>query len=352
MLESLIDALAAAGKTTDVHVCPDGTRLLLLPFGGRILGLYPPGSEESFYWNNPALFREDTARALFTQEGWKNTGGDRTWLTPELDIFFPDYPETQRHWEPPQLDASEYVLAEEAEGVSMTRRMTLHFARCRRDVDLELVKWVGPAPNPVRHERDLGEISNGVDYAGYTQRTGLRLLGGSARAPVEVGIWNLIQLPHGGEMLIPTYSRTTPRILFGEIPPEALICDGRILRFKMSLDGEQKIGVRALSVTGRVGYLWSTGVETSLVVRNFFVDPSGQYVDVPKDDPNDLGYAVHAVNVKSRLGEFCELEYHAPAIGQDVQNVRGEEVSRVWAFRGPSELIWALAKNLLGAEKA
>ena len=37
-----------------------------------------------------------------------------------------------------------------------------------------------------------------------------------------------------------------------------------------------------------------------LIIRNFFVNPSGKYIDVPKDDPDDFGYAFHAVNVNSQ----------------------------------------------------
>ena len=54
---------------------------------------------------------------------------------------------------------------------------------------------------------------------------------------------NLIQLPHGGDLLIPTYSKVKPRILFGEIPAHALICEDHLVRFRMCLTGEQKIAV-------------------------------------------------------------------------------------------------------------
>ena len=84
------------------------------------------------------------------------------------------------------------------------------------------------------------------------------------------------------------------------------------------------------------------------MVRNFFVNPSGEYVDVPKDDPADLGYSVHAVNVLSALGDFCELEYHAPALGLDPRNTESTDVSQVWAFRGPKTAIRKLVALLLG----
>ena len=189
-----------------------------------------------------------------------------------------------------------------------------------------------------------------VEYAGYTQRTELKLLGESARRPVPMGIWNLIQLPHGGELLVPTYARTRPRVLFGNFPPGTVVSEPHCLRVAMTLRGEHKLAVRAAATTGRVGYVFRSGRAWSLVVRNFFVNPSGDYVDVPKDEPSDLGYAVHAVNVLSGLGDFCEMEYHAPAVGQSPQSVESTDVSQVWAFRGPKTAIRTLVTLLLGVE--
>ena len=87
----------------------------------------------------------------------------------------------------------------------------------------------------------------------------------------------------------------------------------------------------------------------SLVVRNFFVNPSGEYVDVPKNNPDDLGYSVNAVNVDSALGDFCELEYHTTAIGPRVNSLSGTDISQVWAFRGNQEDINIIAHEMLGA---
>ena len=90
-----------------------------------------------------------SARELFAAEGWQNTGGDRTWLSPEIDIFFPDYPLCQRHAEPTTLDAAPYAVKSQDGGTTLARTMTLHFARADRPVKLRLSKWIGPAPNPV-----------------------------------------------------------------------------------------------------------------------------------------------------------------------------------------------------------
>lgn len=349
-VEQLRRSLKAAEKETFVYQSPDGSRALLLPYGARVLGLFPNESQHNFFWVNSALSASESARELFAKDGWQNTGGDRTWLDPEIDIFFPDYPRCQRHVEPATLDAADYSLDARDGGVALTRTMTLQFARIQRPIKLRLGKWIGPAMNPLRQEQDARKPLAAAQYAGYTQRTTLQLLGDAAKSPAPVGIWNLLQLPHGGDLIAPTYGPTKPRILFGDIPAECLVCDCHGVRFKINFPGEHKIAIRAAATTGRTGYLYASAGKWSLVVRNFAVDPSGQYVDVPKDQTDDFGYCVQAVNVDSTLGQFCEMEYHAPAIGVDAAAIRCEDVSQVWAFRGPQAAIHDLARRLLGPE--
>ncbi len=128
-MRNLSQALEKIGKKTQTYETPDGSRLFLLPYGARILGLYPAGNDENFYWVNKNLLDAESAKTVFDKGGWQNTGGDRTWLTPELDIFFPDYPKCQKHWEPPQLDATEYSVETVDWGMCMSQEMTLHFSR-------------------------------------------------------------------------------------------------------------------------------------------------------------------------------------------------------------------------------
>jgi hypothetical protein len=232
--------------------------------------------------------------------------------------------------------------------VQLINQLTLRLSRSRREVKLRMAKSIEPAPNPLRYEKGL-DLS-AVAYAGYTQLTSLEMLGDSTQEQPMIGLWNLVQMPHGGELLIPTYSRTEPKIWFGRISGEDLIVRDRLIRYKMRATGEHKLGVRAVATTGRVGYLYGTGAETTLIVRNFIVNPSGEYVDVPWGDPNDLGYSTQACNVNSALGAFSELEYHIPAIGGKTGRARCDDTAQVWAFRGPEEGIRAVAHCLLSPE--
>jgi len=345
MKQRLIDTLTAVNKPTRLCPMPDGTSVLVLPYGGRVLGLFAPGSEENFYWTHPALESAESAAKFYAGSEWHNSGGDRTWLAPEVDFFFPNYPKTDVYWQPRELDPGNYQVITGGKGERLTNRATCLLSRSKARVELEITKSVGPAPNPLRRERGLSDLV--VEYAGYTQRTSLALLAGDA----PVGLWNLIQMPHGGDLLVPTYVRTEPKVVFGSFFPNDLAVGDRLIRYRMQARGEQKIAIRAVAVSGRIGYLYAAGDgRWALIVRNMFVNPSGLYVDVPWDDPEDFGYALQACNVNGALGTFSELEYHVPAVGPGTGRTHCEDVAQVWAFRGGREAIQRVVKSLLSPD--
>jgi hypothetical protein len=346
MLDQLVSILKGAGKPTHTYSSPDGSRVLLLPHGGRVLGLFPAGASENFYWTHPALRSVESAAAFYGSDIWQNSGGDRTWLAPEVDIFFPKYPDLDMstYWQPRQLDPGLYEAVSESGTIRLVNRLTLTLSRSKEQVSLEVAKWVGPAPNPLRYEKEFG---GPMQYAGYTQHTALKLDNQASSA--RIGLWNLVQMPHGGELLVSTYSKAEPKVYMGNIAPDDLIITEQLVRYRMRAKGEHKIGLRGVAMTGRVGYLYPVdGGESALIIRNFFVNPSGEYVDVPWRETANLGFAIQACNVDSGLGSFSELEYHVPAIGRGTGLTSCEDVSQIWAFRGPAESVQAIAARLLG----
>jgi len=108
--------------------------------------------------------------------------------------------------------------------------------------------------------------------------------------------------------------------------------------------------VRALATTGRICYVYPTGDRHALIVRNFSVNPSGEYSDVPWTEPEDKGYSTQACSVNSRWGMFSELEYHVPAIGGGTGLSQIEDRSQLWAFRGQRCDIVKIARALLAAD--
>src|SRR5689334_12873681 len=214
-MEKLIHTLNAAGQPTEMYESTDGSNILILPHGGRILGLFAPHGGENFFWTNSELASVESARAYYASDGWHNSGGDRTWLAPEADIFFPNFPKLDTYFQPRQLDPGNYRLERTAEGPRLVNDLSLRLTRSQREVSLRMTKSLAPALNPLRYERSSGA----VDYAGYTLRASLEITGASAGGADRIGLWNLLQLPHGGEMWIPTYSKSSPNLIMGKVVP-------------------------------------------------------------------------------------------------------------------------------------
>lgn len=347
MNQQVIDTLKHVGRPPHVYHSPDGSEVLVLPYGGRILGLFTPGGDENLYWTHPALESATSATEFYASKHWHNSGGDRTWLAPEVDFFFPNFPQTDVYFQPRQLDPGDWRITVEADAVRLVNRLTHRLSRSGESIDLEITKSISSAPNPLRHEPAWADLS-AVEYAGYTLRSSLALMGEQSVGPV--GLWNLIQMPHGGDLLVATYFASLPRIYFGDVSAQDLAVDSHLIRYTMRAVGEHKIGIRALATTGRIGYRYPVGDgRWVLIVRNVFVNPSGEYVDVPWGDTQDFGYVVQACNVNSALGSFSELEYHVPAIGSGTGRTRCEDFSQTWAFRGPRAAIDQIAGQLLTA---
>jgi len=344
-LERLAKAIMNAGKPVRVLSGPDGARILILPHGGRVLGLFARGSDDNFLWTNPSLGGAKSARALFRSDEWRNTGGDRTWLSPEAELFFPGFPDRTEYRQPRQLDPGAYRCAGGERSVRLVNDLEVVGFRRKERIRLRITKEILPAENPLRFEPGR---AGGLAFGGYTLRSTLEQRSGASRT--AVGLWHLLQLPHGGEMLIPTYSRTRPRVYFGRVPAEELAVEDGLVRYRMRSAWTHKIGIRAVATSGRVGYVCRSGRQWRLVVRSFRVDPGGLYADYPPGKPEEVGYAVQACSVcECALGAFSELEYHVPAIGGNTGLVRCEDVSEVWAFEGRFSAIRGAARLLLGA---
>ena len=346
MKENLIKVLNSAGKTVEKYDSSENSTVLVLPYGGRILGLFPSGSEENFYWTNPVLENAETARTFYESNGWHNSGGDRTWLSPEISFFFPDFPNVDNYIQPRQLDPGHYKVVHSDDKIKLINQLEIKSYRSKDVLELRITKSIGPATNPLHHESGFKRLNN-LEYAGYTLSVTLEMLGDIANNRDKVGLWNLVQMPHGGDLLVPTYVKTDPVIYFGDVPKDDMIVSENLIRYKMRAEGGQKIGVRAVATPGRVGYLYRSAKNWAIIIRNFFVNPSGEYIDATWNDPECMGCSTQACNVNVELSTFSELEYHAPAIGGETGKMSCEDATQVWAFRGPLEDITSVARLLL-----
>src|SRR5690348_2487272 len=121
---NLVKILNEVGKPTRVFKTSDGTSVLVLPYGGRVLGLFAAKSDQNFYWTNTALNDVESARAFYAGDQWKNSGGDRTWLAPEVDLFFPKFPQREPYFQQRSLDPGQYKVVETKTGFQLVNDLT------------------------------------------------------------------------------------------------------------------------------------------------------------------------------------------------------------------------------------
>lgn len=347
MDDTLVDALAGAGQEMHTSRLGDGSEVLLLPHGGRVLGLFAAGDSRNFLWTNPLLRSAETAKAMLSSQEWHNTGGDRTWLAPEIDFFLPHFPDTSVYHQPRALDPGDFHF-EIADGIpTFAMEFSITPLGQEEPLKLRLSKSVHTTRDPLRDMANGDEI-DGIQFAGYSLKTVLEFLDNSPTSR-PVGLWSLLQMPHGGEIVLPTCGPAEVCAWFGEVPPRDLRIEQSAVHYFTRANGAQKLGLRAAFSTGRGGYYYEVQGIGHLIVRNFSLDLSGDYIDAPWTDPGDTGYAVQVCNVNNELGQFSELEYHVPAIGGGTGKSRSEDCSQVWAYRGIPSQLAAVAERLLGS---
>lgn len=350
-MQALYDHLTLAGLAPVALAYPDGTRLLVLPQGGRVLGLYAPGADDNFLWTHPALATAAGTQHWCTQPGWPNPGGDRTWLAPEIALFIRDLAHPMATYAvPAALDPGQWQAASGGGTAAcvLTLATTLDLHRTGQRVELRLQKRLAPTPNPL-----LGTAlaQRGLRFAGYAQETTLDLAPTTAQPAAQLGSWNLLQLPSPGHMLIATRAATTPHVVFGTVPASQLTVAPQQVQWHMGTAGvTSKIALAATALSGRAGYLRATAdpAVSELVVRQFTVLPQGPYVDALWTPPHATGWAFQACAVRDDTTSFNELEYHAPAATAAPGRGQVRDTSHVWAFRGAPAALHAVATHLLG----
>lgn len=345
---ALSRSLAAAGFPTAALSDPAMGAVCALPHGARVLGLFPGGGADNLLWSHPDLAQPDTARAAFTATDWVHFGGDRTWVSPERELFLGDL---ARPWEtyrvPAVVDPGSYTLAALSGELHWLGQSQLFFNPRQQSTPVEIEKRVRLLPDPLRLDPPFNS-SAGVRYAGYEQSVSLRLLEPAAAPPVS--LWNILVVPASGWAIVPVWGEARVRDFFAPTPPERLRVGPRAVAFQLDGLQQHKIALRAAYLAGRAGFLRELDAQhSSLLVRSFAVNPSGDYIDTPWEAPGETGYAFQSYNDGGSLGGFGELEYHTPAIGGGRGSDQLTDVSQVWGYTGPTPAIRRIAAHLLGA---
>jgi hypothetical protein len=341
-LNTLVSTLEGAGEAYHILPLQSGFRALVTQYGSRVLGLFPPGDDpENLYWtpeamNSAAAFRSD----LQASRAW-NIGGERFWIAPEIQYIFTDRAlGTASQKVPEAMDPGFYTMRADETGVTFSQEIALKaYNIAEGEAYLRCEHSVRPAANPFRLLEAGEAMLQGVAYAGMTHTFSLAQ---SEPTPHVAECWNLIQLPPGGQMVIPASELLETADYFGSPTDESRTVAGGAVRQTITGMRQYKVGYKSACVTSRLAYLrpLTEGV-SSLLVRQFPNNPSAEYTEEP---PAQAG----VYNDGGQYGRFGELETSGQAIGGITGRTHSEDQFVLWAFVGPDDRLRAIGKHLLG----
>jgi hypothetical protein len=234
---------------------------------GRVISLLPDGNTD----------------VLFAGPVGEVAGGDRMWLSPEVELFYDD-PADLTTWRcPPELDPGSWRMKQNEETVELGQsalgaRMT-------------------------RYIRPLGKFlaAEGLPWSGYqiTNRV-------ETRGPMSA--WHLVMLPAPADVFV---RFTNEPVVY--YPPAPSLRDGWIRaedvppRWKLGFLPPED----SRCVLGAVSRVDPGG----LVILQSTLDPGGTYIDDPPGNTSGT-----ALQVFSSGGDgFLELELHAPLETKEVE---------------------------------
>jgi hypothetical protein len=184
--------------------------------------------------------------------------------------------------------------------------------------------------------------------AGYVEESVIEV---DRCCPIKVGLWNLVQVPLGGNASVPVKHLDCHTAFFGE-PEEAVCYGGDGMKVSFGRQEMFKIGVKASSILGKVAYILKhEDGSASLLLRRFGVGRDVDYADTPWNAPDDAGYALQLFCGAAKHG-FGELEHHAPAVGGTSGRTRYVGKSVLCAFSGHRERCEELSRLFLKDSKS
>jgi hypothetical protein len=347
MLTSITQKLDPIHHQLHTLTNEDGGRAVIWERGSRVIELVAPHRIENALWSNLSAIERDE---------W-NSGGDRTWISPEIEFFIQA---NKEHAVPAQLDPGNYKLriSPDLKTVLTSQSCVLHHQSGDFDVNLHISKEHTLIPNPFAMNRfPLNLPSSYIYYVGYQCETRLtvnptqHLIGdaytrnSSSVLPMAYycNLWNIMQVPAGGTALIPTSYKASPLVMFKDHGEIDIHVQRRFVTIPYKGINKFKVSFNSLESKGRFGYLLRLNEhESSLLVRQFQVNPSAIYPDFPQNCKDYIGSCMQFFFDGGQWGHFGELEYHTPAIPIAMTSSYSD-ISQVYYFVGNSDKISEIA---------
>lgn len=268
-------------------------RLTLDPASGRMLQVEVRG--QPAFWQNPAA-----------DPGW-NRGGDRIWISPELDWNWKSRERvdfTQYEVQPGMDPGTWRTLRSGTASIDLEQAGRVYRQTDRQEVNYRLIRSFTLLPDRC-HSSQIA----------YRTDTELLLLDGPEGQ--RIGLWSLLQIPAAGELSIARTSAHAPgyRDYFSPMPESHLTGSDTAWKIRITGDRQFKIGFLPDACAGQLSYTRPVQSGQSITIQRHFDVSSWQpYIDVPLDNPDSAGDCVQVYNDGGDFGGFGEMEYHSPAL--------------------------------------
>jgi len=335
--------IAAPARMGPIALAGERGALLVTTRGARVLGIFLDGVAENLLWVNPAVASSVESARRFVEAGEWNLGGDRCWLSPELELHFLDAenPSHESYTVPADIDPGNYELEKQfGSGVTFLAPGRVKNARSGGEFSFHMTRTISLCAPPI-------DVSN-LSYVGYELASELIIVSPD-RPEACYGLWQLLQLPAGGTLAIAVRGRPPLVDYFSTGAASHCRCTDACATFPITGRSKHKIGLTARDVTGRMGYYRPIGKDqASLIVRQANVLPGATYADYPAHERDRRDVAIQAYNDSGQFGAFGEMEYHVPAACAE-NDFHARDVSRTWCFAGSTTPVRDVMQELLGS---
>ncbi|MEM2637511.1 MAG: DUF6786 family protein, partial [Candidatus Korarchaeota archaeon] len=285
-----------------LNMCEIGDRdikAIVLEYGARLLSLELGGI--NVLWQHPEY-------AMIIEKREWNTGGERTWISPERSFFYTN-PATFEGWHCQSgLDPDSYVLEKSSSKSAFLRgKINVKNYESGEVITGEITREI-----KLRDTRVTGDYV----YTHFGIISELRAYGASN----NFALWDILQVPVGdagyGFAIIPTKPDAKPIHYFDPVPEEYLTVYHDHVRLKLDGNREFKIGIVPEDMKdqklAQIAYLYKNQDKYIAILMTSPTAPLTQdeCMDPAKSNPNGPKGAVQSYNSdvnKSGL-RFGEIE--------------------------------------------
>lgn len=312
-------------------VSPSGGRAVVTTTGGCLAGLCVEGEEENILYTNEAIAQPGWPRGKVSTQ----IGGLRLWFAPEYAYFWkgkPDARALHNYVVQENCDPGAYKITHaDASSVRLGMTTSLEDFRDGSRIEFAVERVISAVPAPVK--------PGALRYMGLRIQHRLELL--RAKPGQRIDLWNVLQMPTGSRLLVPTRGPTKPMVYFNAFHNSDWEAGADALTWDFRGTAKAKVGLDLAQVTGCAGVLRP-------LARGRFAAMIWQYPLCPgmvySDGPSEARARNQIVQAWDGFG-FGELETHSPSVS--LEDPIFAEHSLLWCFCGDFDRVNAVAAELL-----